>query len=61
MKSLYIDMSNSGISGDMLLSSLLGFSSNPNAILKELEKLKEVLEGVSKIELNLEKIKKRHR
>ena len=58
MKSLYIDMTNSGISGDMLLASLLGFSSNPNMILKELMKLNKILEGVSKIELDLEKIKK---
>jgi uncharacterized protein (TIGR00299 family) protein len=51
-------MSNSGISGDMLLAALLGFSSNPNKILKEFTKLNKVLEGVSKIELNLEKIQR---
>jgi len=58
MKLLYIETVNSGISGDMLLASLLGLTSNPEEILRELEELKDVLPGVSKLNLELIKIKR---
>jgi uncharacterized protein (TIGR00299 family) protein len=55
MKCLYIDTSNSGLSGDMFLASLLGFTANPDEIIKDLEQMKEYLDGVSKLELVLKK------
>ena len=39
MKSLYIDATNSGISGDMFLVSLLGLNEDPNEILSVLREL----------------------
>lgn len=42
----------------MLLSSLLGLVSNPDEILRELEELKEILPGVSKLQIELTKIKR---
>ena len=53
MRILYIDMNNSGISGDMLLASLLGLVPEDNSILTELEDLKNYLPGVSRLDLNL--------
>ncbi|MHA1491007.1 MAG: nickel pincer cofactor biosynthesis protein LarC [Promethearchaeota archaeon] len=53
MKSLYIDASNSGISGDMFLASLLGLVSESNNILKEIIELKNYLPGVSKLNISL--------
>lgn len=56
MRILYLDLTNSGISGDMFLASLLGLVSNPNEILEELTELRNYLPGVSK--LNIKLIKK---
>ena len=42
----------------MLVSSLLGLTSNPDEILRELEDLKDILPGVSKLQLELTKIKR---
>ena len=53
MKLLYIDAINSGISGDMLLASLLGLIEVPNKVLDELKKLKDYLSGISKLEIKL--------
>ncbi len=53
MRILYIDMNNSGISGDMLLASLLGLVPEDNSILTELEDLKSYLSGVSKLNIRL--------
>lgn len=53
MKILYIDATNSGISGDMFLTALLGLVPNPENILKELHKLKDFLPDVSKLNLDL--------
>ena len=53
MKLLYIDATNSGISGDMFLASLLGLIEEPNKILDDLKRLKDYLSGVSKLDLNL--------
>ena len=39
MKCLYIDASNSGISGDMLLASLLGLMPDSEGLLKELKQI----------------------
>ncbi len=58
MKSLYIDTSNSGISGDMLLASLLSLVSDSNEIIADLKELKHYLKGVSHIELELTKVKR---
>ncbi|MBY8983929.1 MAG: nickel pincer cofactor biosynthesis protein LarC [Candidatus Lokiarchaeota archaeon] len=56
MRILYLDLNNSGISGDMFLASLLGLVSNPNEILEELTELKNYLPGVSKLNIELMKI-----
>ncbi|MFW9945329.1 MAG: nickel pincer cofactor biosynthesis protein LarC [Candidatus Odinarchaeota archaeon] len=58
MKSLYIDASNSGISGDMFLASLLELISNPKQIINELVELKDYLKGVKKLEIDLVKVKR---
>ncbi len=53
MRILYIDLQNSGISGDMFLAALLELVPEPNKILNDLEKLKNILPGVSKLEIKL--------
>ncbi|MBY9021427.1 MAG: nickel pincer cofactor biosynthesis protein LarC [Candidatus Lokiarchaeota archaeon] len=58
MKSIYFDLVNSGISGDMLLASFLGLLPDPTNILSNLKDLKNILKGVSKIEVDLTKIKR---
>ena len=58
MKVLYIDASNSGISGDILLSALLDLVPNPEKILGELKELIDFISGVSKLEIELKKIKR---
>ncbi len=56
MRVLYLDLNNSGISGDMFLASLLGLVPDYNVILRKLETLKEYLSGVLKLEINLVKV-----
>ena len=58
MKVLYIDTSNSGISGDMFLASLLGLVSYPDEILNELRDLKNYFPGVTTLEIELLKVKR---
>jgi uncharacterized protein (TIGR00299 family) protein len=58
MKSLYIDIINSGISGDMFLASLLPLCQNPKSILSDLKELSKYLNGVSELDIDLIKIKK---
>ena len=53
MKSLYIDTSNSGISGDMFLAALINLVENPDEILKKLRDLKDYLPKVTTFEVNL--------
>jgi uncharacterized protein (TIGR00299 family) protein len=53
LKSLYIDTSNSGISGDMFLAGLLNLVENPEEVLKKLRNLKSYLPSVSTFEVNL--------
>ena len=53
MRLLYIDATNSGISGDMFLASLLGLIQKPESILENLMKLKNYLSGVTKLEIRL--------
>ncbi len=57
MKILYLDLNNSGISGDMFLASLLGLvPDDAKKILDELIELKDYLPGVSKLAVDLIKI-----
>ncbi|MHA2038682.1 MAG: nickel pincer cofactor biosynthesis protein LarC, partial [Promethearchaeota archaeon] len=56
MRIIYLDLNNSGISGDMFLASLLGLASDPNEILEELTDLRTYLPGVSKLNIKLKKI-----
>ncbi|MFX0106109.1 MAG: nickel pincer cofactor biosynthesis protein LarC [Candidatus Hodarchaeota archaeon] len=48
-----MDLINSGISGDMLLSALLGLVSEPLEILRELQDLKDFLPDISKLDIKL--------
>ena len=58
MKSLYIDTSNSGISGDMFLSGLLSLLEDPRDILEKLQNLKEYLPDISIFEVKLVQVKR---
>ncbi|MFX1395330.1 MAG: nickel pincer cofactor biosynthesis protein LarC [Promethearchaeota archaeon] len=58
MKLLYIDTTNSGISGDMFLASLLGLLPEPEIILNELKSLKDYLLDVTKLDIELINIKR---
>ncbi len=58
MKLLYIDTSNSGISGDMFLAAILGLIESPNQVVTELKQLMDYLSGVSKLEIDLIKIER---
>ena len=53
MRILYIDLLNSGISGDMFLAGLLGLVPEPNVILHELRDLKNWLPNVTKLDIEL--------
>jgi len=53
MKILYLDLNNSGISGDMFLAALLGLVPEPNTSLEWLKEIKDYLPGVSKLEIKL--------
>ncbi|MFX0034198.1 MAG: nickel pincer cofactor biosynthesis protein LarC [Candidatus Hermodarchaeota archaeon] len=53
MRILYIDLNNSGISGDMFLASLLGLIPEPNKILTQLQNLKNFLSNISKLDIEL--------
>ncbi|MFW9822741.1 MAG: nickel pincer cofactor biosynthesis protein LarC, partial [Candidatus Thorarchaeota archaeon] len=56
MSIIYLDLNSSGISGDMLLASLLGLVSNPNELLEQLKELKEFLSGVTKLNIKWKQI-----
>ena len=58
MRILYLDLCNSGISGDMFLASLLGLVTESDVILNDLKELKKHLPGVSKLDLRLESPKR---
>lgn len=53
MRVIYLDLNNSGISGDMFLASLLGLVPDNEVIVKILETLKNHLSGVSRLEIKL--------
>lgn len=59
MKKLYIDTSNSGISGDMFLSALLGLIETPENIIEKLEGLKSLFPDVSTLKITLKQIEKK--
>ncbi|MGV9172015.1 MAG: nickel pincer cofactor biosynthesis protein LarC [Promethearchaeia archaeon] len=51
-----MDATNSGLSGDMFLASLLGLSKDPDSILSQLTTLKDFLPHVKKLEIKLRKV-----
>ena len=53
MKIIYLDLNNSGISGDMFLAALLGLVPKPDTVLNELKEIKDYLPGVSKLDIKL--------
>ena len=58
MKTLYIDTSNSGISGDMLLAGLLGIIDNSDEILNELNEISKFISGIINFKVNLAKVRR---
>jgi uncharacterized protein (TIGR00299 family) protein len=58
MKILHFDCINSGISGDMLLASLMGLIKDPNNVIKFLVDLKKSINDVSQLAIELLKIEK---
>jgi hypothetical protein len=59
MRILYLDLNNSGISGDMFLASLLGLvPEEAKKIIDDLIELKDYLPGVSKLDVRIIKISK---
>lgn len=59
MKKLFIDTSNSGISGDMFLSALLGLIETPEKIIEKLEGLRTLFPDVSALRIGLKQVKKK--
>jgi len=55
MKTLFIDTTNSGISGDMLLSGLLGLIDNPDEVLIELNEISKFISGIVNFKVSLGK------
>ena len=55
MRIIYFDLINSGISGDMLLASLLDLVPTTNEIIEKLLELKEYLPGISQLNIELKK------
>lgn len=53
MKTLYLDLLHSGISGDMFLAGLLGLVPEPSVILNKLMDLKDLLPNVKKLKIEL--------
>ena len=53
MKTLYLDLIHSGISGDMFLAGLLGLVPEPSVILNKLMDLKDLLPNVKKLKIEL--------
>ncbi len=56
MRILYIDLNNSGISGDMFFASLLGLVSEPDNLINNLIEIKNYLPGVSKLNIDFKSI-----
>ena len=53
MKTIYLDLLYSGISGDMFLAGLLGLVPEPNVIVEKLIALKDFLPNVKKLKIEL--------
>ncbi|MBY9004686.1 MAG: nickel pincer cofactor biosynthesis protein LarC [Candidatus Lokiarchaeota archaeon] len=58
MKILYIDTSNSGMSGDMLLAGLLGLIENPDELVNELNEISKFISGIVNFKVNLAKVRR---
>ncbi|MFX1418037.1 MAG: nickel pincer cofactor biosynthesis protein LarC [Promethearchaeota archaeon] len=56
MRILYIDLKNSGISGDMFLAGLLGLVPEPNKVILELRNLKNIFPDVSTLNITLNNV-----
>jgi len=55
---MYIDTSNSGISGDMFLAALLGLVSKPEKYIDEFLKIKDYLDGVKEFQVKLKQVER---
>ncbi|MHA1669273.1 MAG: nickel pincer cofactor biosynthesis protein LarC [Promethearchaeota archaeon] len=53
MKTLFIDTTNSGISGDMLLAGLLGLIDDPDEIINELNEISKFISGIINFSVDL--------
>ena len=58
MKTLYIDTSNSGMSGDMFLAGLLGLIENPDELINELNEISKFIPGIINFKVNLAKVRR---
>ncbi|MHA1624855.1 MAG: nickel pincer cofactor biosynthesis protein LarC [Promethearchaeota archaeon] len=58
MKTLFIDTTNSGISGDILLAGLLGLIDNHDEIIYELNEISKFISGIVNFKVNLAKIER---
>ncbi|MHA1146723.1 MAG: nickel pincer cofactor biosynthesis protein LarC [Promethearchaeota archaeon] len=56
MRTLYIDASNSGLSGDMFLAALLKLVPDPDVVIRLLNELKYYLSGVNELKIKLQEV-----
>jgi uncharacterized protein (TIGR00299 family) protein len=58
MKTLFIDLTSSGVSGDMLLAGLLGLVEDPDEIIIELNEISRFISGMINFEVKLVKVRR---
>lgn len=58
MKTLYIDTTNSGVSGDMLFAGLLGLIDNPDEIIDEINEISKFISGIINFKVKLANVER---